>query len=619
VRTVLTTCPFCGSGCGVYLQAENGKLVGVAPSEHHPISRGKLCMRSWGAHEALLWGERLTIPLIRRNGEQKQALWPEAVGFVATKLASLVAAKKRVGVIASTRDTNEENWLAVRLARDGLRTGSIDFCLRAAYHPLLDGVGQVTGGIPSTATLDDVESAEVVLLVEGDLCTSHPRAAFSVMKCVERGGHLITVGAAKTQMGRLASAHFSTLPGSEGEALNEILSQIVTSSEAKSIVAEKGYEGREEIARSLSGCSVSEQGRAAAKWIAGAGRAVFVLAPTSAPPGDARACASGLASMAALTGHLDREGSGVITLLGRSNLLGAWELSAVPGTRQGGTSDGGAELDAESMLDEVSGLVVIADDPPSVLPDVKHAAEAMSKLEFLVVVDSFVTETARMAHAVLPIAGFAETEGTITSMDGLVQRVRAAADPPGKARHGWEVLADLVAKMSPGRTYRSVAEVFDEIASSVPYYAGMSHASLEQGWGARGRPGRSGSKVRLGEAAASKTVSPEFPMVLALDGVMDWGDDPLVRHAPTLSRDSYARRKMFPAGLVEVCKRDADDLGVRRGWKVKVRSKFGEAVVAVEIRDDLAPGALLVPYAFRGHTAGVLRGASAVAVKVEST
>ena len=142
---VPTTCPFCACGCGFYLLANNGGLVGVAPSETHPVSQGRLCARGWSAHEAALWGNRLRQPLVNRSGKLESVSWDEALDHVAGRIKKLIDAGKSVGVLGSARATNEENYLAGKLARAGFQTNNLDFSYHSICGPLLTGLEEVCG------------------------------------------------------------------------------------------------------------------------------------------------------------------------------------------------------------------------------------------------------------------------------------------------------------------------------------------------------------------------------------------------------------------------------------------------------------------------------------------
>ena len=638
MTAVPTTCPFCSCGCGFYLLTSNGQLVGVAPSETHPVSSGKLCARGWSAHEAALWGDRARQPLLRRNGKPEPVSWDEALDHIAARLKALIGAGKPVGVLGSPRATNEENYLAGKLARAGLQTNNVDFSYHSICGPLFAGLEEVCGEHTPTASLDDIASSQAILLIEGNLAETHPRAASAVMKAVENGAHLVTIGFRSTQMARRSSLHLQTTPGNKCEVINGLLAAILDlQSEDPARIAARG-EGYEALWHDVKSVKGTDELRQAAEWIACAERATFLLACTGGQGDQPRKDASAFAALAAITRHLDRPGSGLLPLVARSNVRGACDMGVLPERLPGYDpldderarqrlqnlwgkkipSDRGCGV--ENLLQSVSGLIVVADDPPSVVPMGKRAMAAMGRIEFLVVLDAFVTPTVRIAHAVLPIGNFAETEGTLTNMERRVQRLRTATNPPGEARVGWQVLGELCARFDAGNSYTSATDVLCEIAQAVPRYAGIEQRLSEDGWGGALLEDSDIPKFVVHPAGATGVAalaSAGRSHVLACDGAFDWGRDPLVLFSPTLSRDYQSERKFFPNGFVEMCKRDADALNLGGERRVRLTSVHGDAVVPIRVREDLKPGVLSVPYAFRDHVASVLGSDSITAVNIE--
>jgi predicted molibdopterin-dependent oxidoreductase YjgC len=631
VESVLTTCPFCACGCAVYLQAREGRPVGVAPSENHPVSRGRLCARGWNAHEAAAWGERLTRPLVRRGGRLEPTTWENALELARASLTALLDAGKSVGVLGSARSTNEENYLASRLARGALQTGNIDSCLRATYQPLVTGIASVAGDAPR-GTLADVEASECILVLEGDLASTHPQAAHAAIKAVRAGAKLVTVGCARTQLARLASIHLPVLPGDRAVLLATLVAAALGEPAART--AGRALPGLEALEAGVAGLVANEHALQAGRWLAQAGRASILVAPEGGPPERLAREGAAVATLAAITGHLWQEGSALLPLPARGNLRGACEMGVAPDllpgavpladaaavaqlTRAWGRAPAPtAGLSAEDMVGRVAGFVVVGEDLSAVLPGGQHALEGLAETECLIVLDAFVTPTTRAAHIVLPVTSFAESEGTTTNLEGRVQRFRAAAPPRGDARPGWQVLAELAASLGLPRSYRSAGDVLQEIGEVVLAYAGVSNRVRDEAWGTFTSPADDGRDVRLRPFGAERFVV-ALPEVLALDGVFDWGSDPLVSCSPTLCRDYISRRKLYRQGLVQMSKRDADGLGVRQGWTVRVASAHGEAALPVVVRDELEAGVLLVPYAFREAVAGVLGAHTEVAVRAQ--
>jgi predicted molibdopterin-dependent oxidoreductase YjgC len=635
----LTVCPFCGCGCGLYLQSVDGALSGVMPSEHHGVSGGRLCARGWAAHEAPLWGRRLTQPLVRGDGALAPTTWDRAMADAVQRLRALVAAGKPIGVLGSGRATNEENFLAVGLARAALQTGQVDSCLRAPYQDLVTGISQVDPGRDPAAALADIEACEVILLIEGDLALTHPRAAYAILKALQRGARLVTAGPVKTQLSRLAWLHLPFIPGDEAAFAAEL----------HRLAGGLGSAGGSTGAAAAPGLRIPPDalGQVVQSYAA-ASRAAIIVAPTGATPAGLRALGRALAGLAAAAGHLRRPGSVILPLALRGNTRGALEMGAAPGHFPGpcGLDDAAARsrlarawgreptaergLDVERMIHEVAGLIVLADDPPVSLPSEGNARRALAGLECLIVLDALVTPTVEVAHVALPIASLAETEGTVTNTEGRIQWLRPGAPPPEAARAGWRVLAELGGALGLNEAHASVDQVLGEIRGAVLAYAeapkrepGCDAAwawalqALPEVSGQRGAGRPAPSAAPVAEPAAEPADPTAFPMRLARVGAFEWGDDPLVAASPTLRRDHASLRRLFPRGLVEISSADARGLGIREGWDVRLVSHRNAVVVPVRLRDDVEPGTVLVPFAFRDRLAPVLDHQPRVAVKLE--
>lgn len=634
MSSVPTTCPFCGCGCGFYLLTESGRLRGIAPSEHHPVSHGRICARGWCAHEAPLWGPRLTQPTINAPGSRAPITWPDALDRVICRIKALQDQGKPVGILGSARATNEENYLASKIARAALHNSNVDFAYYSVCRPLLEGVEDVAGDSAPRVTLQDVESSERIVLIEGDLAETHPQAASAVMRALEKHARLITIGCRTTQMARISSVHFPAAPGCEGEVINGLLASILEIADGNPGVTPANVEGYEVLRRTLREASATNELRQAANWIVEAKNVTYLLPPTSGTPEHCRKDAAALATLCALSGHLNKSGSGILQLLARSNARGACDMGVahdrLPGYEP--ITDGPARarleklwgvnlpadggMNAESLLEQMSGLIVVADDPAASLAMGQRALESLRNIEFLVVLDAFATPTAEMAHVTLPIASFAETEGTMTNMEGRVQCLHVATDPPGEARAGWEALAEICARLGMKGNYASAAGVLREIADAAPRYGNAYERALKEGWSESLLPpsDRAGASVQF-SAAMPKQAQGRF--VLTRGPAFDWAGDPFVAFSPTLSRDSRAERKLFPAGVVEISQQDANSLGIHAGRRVKLTSVRGDVVVPVRLREDLKPGVLMVPYAFRDSVAIVLGRENTTGVTVE--
>ncbi|MBW7934412.1 MAG: molybdopterin-dependent oxidoreductase [Gemmatimonadaceae bacterium] len=581
-QDTLTVCPFCSCGCGLHLQGRGNALTGVIPSEMHPVSRGTLCARGWSAHEASRWGARLLHPQVRANGALRRATWDDALAAAVFALDRLRHDGRAVGVIGSGRATNEENFLAVSLARSALRTGRVDAALGESYQSLLPPHG-ATGA--SLLALEQLERADLVFVLEDDLAASHPRVATSVLRALQRGGRLITIGWHRTALSGLAAEHMmlsATDPAGTLRALGE---------------------------------------SDAAALLAGALRPAFVLAPFDADSALVAECSRAVRSLAATLAREDGEPPLVLALPVRANTRGALEMGVTPNALPGraplddpearerlralwhGAPCWDAGNSAEEMLGHVSGLVVVADDPSATHSHPARAVAAMRALDTLIVLDSFDTPATQAAHVVLPIAAFGETVGSVMNFAGSLQRMEACVAPRGDARPGWQVLRDLLAGLGAAFVPDSLEAVQRAIRVAVPE---RSHQTV------RAMPAERASRERADEAAPSG-------WVLRRAGAFDWGDDVLVTSSPILRRSTVAERRQHPDGVVWMHADDAAELGVKDGWRVRITSAVGEVEVPVAVRGDQSRGVLLAPFSHRDRLAAVLGDAGVQHVEVSRT
>jgi formate dehydrogenase major subunit len=581
------------------------------PSEHHPVSLGRLCARGWAAHEASLWGRRVEQPLVRRNGSLQPATWDDALSETARGLRAVMAAGRPVGVLGSGRATNEENFLAARLARGALHTPHVDACLGAPYLSLVAGLLEGGATLGPTTALADLAAAEFVLLLEDDLAHTHPRVAFAVLCAVHGGARLVTLGPLRTQLSRLALRHIPLLPGELPRLTGDL----------------------EAFAR---GAPVSEGVADAFRGLREAKRAAIVLA-LSAPAADLQRLARALGAVAADAGRAHSTCL-VLPVPTRANTRGALEMGAAPTVLSGlaALDDDAARrrlraawecevvaergLAAEEMIRQVGGMVVVADHPAAAAASGTATQAALSRLDCLVTLDAFWTPTVAASHVVLPIAGPLEAEGSFTNLEGRVQRLGACVPAPAQARPGWRALNDLGVALGLPSVAANLDDVRAAIAAAVPPYAD----AMRSGGGveAAGIPSELVTTMRPrpaepGAASAGGGEPEGFPFRLARVGSFEWGEDPLVFGSPTLRRDYASLRKRYPDGLVAMSPDDAGRLGVREGWRVRIASRHGAAVTVVQLRREVEPGMLLAPFGFRDHLGPAFGGDVEVPARVE--
>lgn len=593
------------------------------------MAQGRLCKRGWNALEAAGGLQRLSQPLVRENGGLRAASWDEALDRAAAGLKRVVDSHgaSSVGALGSARGTNEENYLLAKLMRCALGTNNIDTTARLAFAPGFYGLLAATGSTALQGNLADLERASVILVCSDDLRESCPRLGSLLLEALRGGARLILISPRLDETAELAELRLQPRPGSEPAWINGLVAAFVQSelTDGGARAAGQDLDSLLAAAREypVSGAA-AESGLApgdlfaVAKALGNADRAAIIYGARVASGLTGAGNVAALVSLAAISGHLTRPGSVFGPALGRSNLQGAGDVGLCPDLLPGWQPLSSAETRAaferswgrpvpsaagkaaaEMLRDGLRALVVLADDPLASAPLPSQAREALRAMDFLVVLDSFPTETSDLAQVVLPIAAHFENDGTFTNMERRVQRVRPAAAPCGEARPGWEVIRDLGERLGLPMRYRGPAEVMAEIAAVSPLYQQISYEALEEGWGLQyAAPGQ---KVKLSlspkEERGDAQEKPAF--VLTIERGPGWESEPLVRQSPLLSREYSGLRKLFPAGCVAIHPEDAAELEVREGGRVRLVSEQGEVSLPVRLDRGLARKTAWIPFAFR--------------------
>jgi len=646
MANVLTTCPFCGSGCNLYLRVEGGKLTGVLPSQTHPVARGKLCMRGWHAHEFVSHPDRLRSPLIKRDGQLRPASWEQALSLIAEKLPR----GQQVGVVGSARCSNEDNYLLMKLGRCVLATDNIDFSSRPQRIADLAALRAAFGFAAATNSAPELAEAEVITVIGADVVPEVTMVGSLIYEAVKRGAKLIVISPLPTQLSPLAHVRLQPRPGTEAVLLCGLVKSVVDQGLMDSSLLDRNWDAYDQFVSSLSQFSLdmveqrtgvsAAQVDEAAKLCGGARRSVVLYSSGVAQHPAAATMATILTDLVALTNHLGGASMGLFPLARQNNFQGALDMGLAPGLLTGGQSLEDAEARRKfeqawgcslpqsagkplpEMLAGVKGLYVMGADVVGGAADPAQARQQLEALDFLVVQELFMTETARLADVLLPAAAYAEKDGTTTAGDRRIQRIRKAVDAPGEARPDWRIIHDVAGRLGASWRYDSPAAVMVEIAALTPAYSGISHEKLDEGWGAYW-PSANGAGERLQLKGLSlrpidcppgtqaPRVDAERPFVLVLDATAErWTADATVLHCDMLRREYGIAAADFPAGYVRMNPNDAQELQLRQGFKVRLASAQGEAQLQLKLDPGLPERTLAVPYHLRERAREVFGGAA---------
>ncbi|HMK92253.1 MAG TPA: formate dehydrogenase subunit alpha, partial [Thermoleophilia bacterium] len=588
--------------------------------------------------------ERLTEPLVRRDGELVPAGWDEALGLVAERLTAIrdEHGPDALAGFASARCTNEENYLFQKLMRAVVGTNNVDHCARLCHASTVTGLAQSLGSGAMTNPFADLLAADTILVIGSNTTEAHPIGALYIKRAVRNGAKLIVADPREIDLVRFADLHLRLRPGTNVALVNGLAHVVLREGLIdQAFIAERteGFDELEALLAEYTPGRVEEitgvpaaQIEAAARLYGAAAAAsiVYSMGITQHSHGTEHVLA--VSNLALMTGNFGRPGTGVNPLRGQNNVQGACDMGALPGdytgyqkvadpdARAAFSAAWGVELPAAPGLTvteavdamhegRIKALFVMGENPMLSDPDITHVEESLRRLDFLAVQDIFLTETARLADVVLPATTFAEKEGTFTNSERKVQRVRKALDAPGQARADWKILVELANRLGAGWQYRSPRQVLDEVAGVTPSYAGMSFERLDDEGGlcwpcpTADHPGtprlHEGRFTRgLGRFFAVAYQPPaeepddEYPLRLTTGRMLEH------YHTGTMTRRSDGLNELVPTGFVEVNPSDAERLGVSDTASVVVETRRGQITIPAFVTERVDEGTVFVPFHF---------------------
>lgn len=639
VRKVRTTCPYCGTGCSFDLNVKENRVIGVSSATEAPVNGRWLCIKGRFGFGFIHHRERLQRPLVRSPYLFSKVSWDQAVSVIAKRLKEIKMkyGPEAIGILASARCTNEENYLLNKFARAVIGTNNIDHCARLCHSPTVAGLAAAFGSGAATNTLEEIPGADFILILGSNTTETHPVIAIHVQKALRRGAVLAVVDPRLTEIAARARYHLQIKPGTDIALLNAfahvILKEDLWDKEFVAARTENFEAFEKEVGHyppefAAEICSVeAETIREVAREYAQAKRAVvlYTMGITQHTCGTNNVLA--IANLAMLCGHVGRESSGLYPLRGQNNVQGACDMGALPDMLPGyqRLDDPKVQakfkaawnaplpkepgLTAPEMFEaaaegRIKAMYIVGENPLLTEGDGNLVKKALEELEFLVVQDLFLTETAQYAHVVLPAASFAEKEGSFTNTERRIQRVRQAIPPVGEAKPDSEIICLLARAMGYPMWYSSPAEVMAEIASLTPIYGGVSYAYLEREglfWPCPA-PGHPGTRILhqkrfirgKGRFHPVSFVPPdeqpdaEFPLLLITG-----------RYLTHYHSGSMTRRTplgFYQQTWVELSSEDAAKLGISSRDRVTLTSRRGTIKMLATINENLPPGIVFATF-----------------------
>ena len=479
LKRVPSVCNNCSVGCNARVDVRVDKIMRLMSRVNDEIDDGWLCNRGRWDFEFVNSPQRLRTPLIRRNGSLVAATWEEASYHIAKRLNDIIAQHgvQSVGGIGSTRTTNEEAYLFQKLLREVIKTPNIDH-----HHGRFDGPRDSLTGRPwmMTNSIAELEQASHIVLIASDPYQRQPILNLRIKKAMKRGAQIYIVNSHTTELDRFAARKITIPDNGAGMAAKVLLKQALknTTVPAKAEIGARLQSQEQAIkaAQESFGLETTTQLQSLADQIAGAKGAIILYDEMATLDSGCEDLAADLQALAVLTNNIGRPGAGVGPLLEDANSLGTRDMGLLPDALPGYLPAPQAGMTYAEMLSspQIKALYIMGANPARHLPK----PELPTTLEFVVVQDILLTETAQQADVVLPAVTFAEKDGTMTNVDHHVQAIRRALRPLPGAKADWEILIDIAQAMGQKWSYDGPQEIFLEIAQHHPFYAGLTWEDL---------------------------------------------------------------------------------------------------------------------------------------------
>ncbi|MEV4087974.1 formate dehydrogenase subunit alpha, partial [Nonomuraea fuscirosea] len=585
----------------------------------------------------------------------REATWEEALDLIARRLKE-IHAEQGAGAIAgfgSAKCSNEEAYLFQKLIRAGFGTNNVDHCTRLCHASSVAALFEGVGSGAVSTTYGDVANADVVIITGSNPTANHPVASSFFKQARRRGTKIVYVDPRASTVSEHADYHCQVKPGTDVAFYNAIMHEVIRLGLIDMDFIRARVSGFEDLVRTvdeypperaaqITGVDADLIREVARVWgEAKAGVIYWGMGISQHTTGtDNARC---LIALCSITGNVGRPGTGLHPLRGQNNVQGASDAGLIPmfypdyqgvdrdGTRRRFEEAWGTRLDPERGLTVteiigsvlkpggVRGMYMLGENPFLSDPNINKVRKALSQLDFLVVQDIFLTETAEFADVILPASSYLEKDGSYTNTDRRVQLGRKVMDPPGQARVDWEIIQDIARRIGLDWSYSSASEVFDEMVALMPSYANLRHDNL----GLSGKlypnadPDHSDGTVVLFDERfntddglahlvpaqwlpAKELPDAEFPLVLNTGRLLEhW-------HTGSMTRRSYALDAISPIAEVYMHPKDAADRGLSHGQTARVRSRRGSIELQVRVSHREQVGNCFIPFHFREAAANLL-------------
>lgn len=643
-QKIPTTCPHCGTGCQMNLLVKNNRLVGVEPLDG-PANKNLLCVKGkFASYKFVGSGDRLTEPLIKRNGIFEPASWEEALTLVSSKFNEIKAENgpDTLAGFSCSRATNEDNYVFQKMVRAAFGTNNVDNCARVCHSASVHGLAQTLGSGAMTNPIADItEDVDMILLVGSNPEEAHPVIGAQIRQAIQRGTQVVVVDPRKINLVKDSALHLQVQAGTNVAFANGMMHVILKEGLADRHFIEERTEGFSDLEKMVADytpekvaeiCHIHPEDLIqAARMYAKAEKApiIYCLGVTEHSTGTEGVMS--MSNLAMLVGKVGKPGCGVNPLRGQNNVQGACDMGCMPYDFPGYQKVNNPEvidkfekawhvplnrntgLTSTKVLPaatagNVKGLYIFGEDPIVTDPDTGHVRQALESLDFLVVQELFMTETAAYADVVLPGISYAEKDGTFTNTERRVQRVRKAVEPRGQAREDYEIFCEVMTRMGYPCAYESAKEIMEEISAMTPSFGGINYERLEKEslqWPCRSLTDPGTPIMHVGSFSRGKGLFKAIPYkqaqelpdeeypYLMLTGRMLYHYNTRAMTGRTEGINQIANHSYIEINAV-----DAQALGIQEGDKVEVHSRRGKIETYAAVGNRVFPQEVFMTFHF---------------------
>lgn len=643
-QKIPTTCPHCGTGCQMNLLVKNNRLVGVEPLDG-PANKNLLCVKGkFASYKFVGSGDRLTEPLIKRNGIFEPASWEEALTLVSSKFNEIKAENgpDALAGFSCSRATNEDNYVFQKMVRAAFGTNNVDNCARVCHSASVHGLAQTLGSGAMTNPIADItEDVDMILLVGSNPEEAHPVIGAQIRQAIQRGTQVVVVDPRKINLVKDSALHLQVQAGTNVAFANGMMHVILKEGLADRHFIEERTEGFSDLEKMVADytpekvaeiCHIHPEDLIqAARMYAKAEKApiIYCLGVTEHSTGTEGVMS--MSNLAMLVGKVGKPGCGVNPLRGQNNVQGACDMGCMPYDFPGYQKVNNPEvidkfekawhvplnrntgLTSTKVLPaatagNVKGLYIFGEDPIVTDPDTGHVRQALESLDFLVVQELFMTETAAYADVVLPGISYAEKDGTFTNTERRVQRVRKAVEPRGQAREDYEIFCEVMTRMGYPCAYESAKEIMKEISAVTPSFGGINYERLDKEslqWPCRSLTDPGTPIMHVGSFARGKGLFKAIPYKQAQElpdeeypYLMSTGRMLYHYNTRAMTGRTEGINQIANHSYIEINAVDAQALGIQEGDKVEVHSRRGKIETYAAVGNRVFPQEVFMTFHF---------------------